>query len=75
VRVRVCIPDLPGMLAGLLSLVAAQQANVLEVHHDRVGARSSVGQTEVQLLLETRGFPHVADILAAIRAAGWHILE
>jgi threonine dehydratase len=72
-RVRVLIPDVPGSLASLLALVATQQANVLEVHHDRVAARSSVGQTEVELQLETRGFTHVADLESAIRAAGWHI--
>jgi threonine dehydratase len=72
-RVRVSVPDVPGSLAGLLSTVAARQANVLEIHHDRVGARTPVGLTSVELLLETRGFDHIAEIEAAIRGAGWHI--
>ena len=72
-RVRVLIPDVPGSLASLLGLVASRQANVLEVHHDRIGARSSVGQTVVELVLETRGFDHIADVELAIRQAGWHI--
>ncbi len=72
-RVRVLIPDVPGSLARLLALVAQNEANVLEVHHDRVGARSEVGQTEVELLLETRGFDHIAQIELAIRGSGWHI--
>ncbi|HEX7479875.1 MAG TPA: threonine ammonia-lyase [Polyangiales bacterium] len=72
-RVRVLIPDVPGSLAALLATIATCQANVLEVHHDRVGARSEVGQTEVELVLETRSFDHIADVQQAVRAAGWHI--
>ncbi len=72
-RVRVLIPDVPGSLAALLSSIAACQANVLEVHHDRIGARSEVGQTEVELVLETRSFEHIAEVQLAVRAAGWHI--
>jgi threonine dehydratase len=71
-RARVAIPDLPGTLARLLTTVAATGANVLAVHHDRVGSRTEVGQIEVELDLETRGFEHIAEIGTALRAAGWH---
>jgi threonine dehydratase len=72
-RLRVSVPDVPGSLARLLAVIAQSEANVLEVHHDRVGARSPLGQTAVELVLETRGFPHISEIEAAIKGAGWHI--
>lgn len=72
-RVRVVVPDVPGSLASLLIIIAGCQANVLEVHHDRIAARSPVGQTTVELLLETRGFAHIAELREAIEAAGWHL--
>jgi threonine dehydratase len=70
-RVRVLIPDVPGALAELLSEVAKVRANVLEVHHDRLASRSDPGLTTVELVLETRGFEHVAQVEGAITEHGW----
>jgi threonine dehydratase len=72
-RMRVLLPDIPGTLARLLVTVATTDANVLSVHHDRIGARTDVGQIAVELDLETRGFEHIAEIKRALRDAGWHI--
>lgn len=70
-RLWVMIPDVPGSLAALLATIAGLQANVLQVQHDRLAARTKPGLTAVELLLETRGFDHVAEIDAAITDAGW----
>jgi threonine dehydratase len=72
-RMRVLVPDVPGTLARVLATLATTGANVLSVHHDRIGARTEVGQIAVELDLETRGFDHIADIRAAMQSAGWHI--
>lgn len=72
-RLRVLIPDLPGSLAKLLATIAACDANVLEVHHDRFAPRTEPGLTSVELVLETRGFDHIAEIDEAIAGAGWLI--
>jgi threonine dehydratase len=72
-RMRVLLPDIPGTLARLLATVATTGANVLAVHHDRIGARTEVGQIAVELDLETRGFEHIAEIKHALRDAGWHV--
>ena len=69
-RVRVLLPDVPGALAALLATVAATQANVLSVQHDRLGVRAGLGSAAVELVLETRGFEHVRAVEAAIAAAG-----
>jgi threonine dehydratase len=72
-RVRVQMPDLPGTLARLLATIAAAGANVVAVNHDRVAARTEVGGVAVDIVLETRGFDHVAAVEAALRSAGWEL--
>jgi threonine dehydratase len=72
-RIWVLIPDVPGSLAALLSTTAGLKANVLQVHHDRLAARTEPGLTAVELVLETRGFDHVSELEAAITDAGWII--
>jgi threonine dehydratase len=72
-RLWVLIPDVPGSLATLLATAARLQANVLQVQHDRLAARTEPGSTAVELTLETRGFEHMTEIRSAITDAGWTI--
>jgi threonine dehydratase len=72
-RLWVLIPDVPGSLANLLATAARLQANVLQVQHDRLAARTEPGSTAVELMLETRGFEHIAEVRSAITDAGWTI--
>lgn len=65
------IPDRPGGLAQLLGLVAKLGANVIDVEHVRDGMDLHVRETAVQLVLQTRGPDHDAQILAAAREAGY----
>jgi threonine dehydratase len=65
------IPDRPGGLATLLSLVAKLGANVLDVEHLRDGMDLHVRETAVQVVLQTRGPEHDERILLAIREAGY----
>jgi threonine dehydratase len=65
------IPDRPGGLAQLLSLVADHRANLLEVMHLREGLDLHVRETAVQLVLETRGRAHADEVRDAIRDAGY----
>lgn len=65
------VPDRPGALARLLSCIAAEGANLVEVEHVREGIDLHVRQTAVQLVLETRGRAHAEAVLAAIRGEGY----
>ena len=65
------VPDRPGSLARLLSLVADQGANLLDVIHIREGLDLHVRETAVQLVLETRGQDHAHQVSWAIREAGY----
>jgi threonine dehydratase len=70
-HVRLRAPDRPGSLAAVLGLLAAAEANVLEVEHVRTGVRLSVDEVEIALRLETRGPDHITAVLAALRGAGY----
>jgi threonine dehydratase len=65
------VPDRPGALAGLLDCVAEAGANMVDVSHLREGVDLHVRETAVQLVMETRGKEHAAEVLAAIARAGY----
>ncbi len=56
------VPDRPGSLAQLLTLVGARGANLLDVQHIREGLDLHVRETAVQLVLETRGPEHAEQV-------------
>ena len=65
------LPDRPGSLALLLSLVGQLGSNLLDVEHIREGFDLHVRETAVQLVLETRGPEHAAQVQRAVREAGY----
>jgi threonine dehydratase len=65
------VPDRPGALAGLLDCVAEAGANIMEVSHLREGVDLHVRETAVQLVMETRGKEHAAEVLDAIARGGY----
>jgi threonine dehydratase len=69
------VPDRPGMLAGVLATVAAERANVLEVHHNRAFLQGAIGDTEIELSLETRGPEHVEALIAALGGKGYTVVR
>ena len=65
------LPDRPGSLALLLSLVGQLGANLLDVEHIREGFDLHVRESAVQLVLETRGSEHADRVQRAVREAGY----
>jgi len=74
-NLRVCIPDVPGGLARLLTEVSAVGGNVLEVAHERISPTLHVDEVEVRLQLETRGEPHAEQVLARLGEHGYRVLS
>lgn len=73
-QLRLHLPDAPGALADLTSIVGRLRANIIEITHTRAFRELTLNETEVELSLETRGHEHVEEILAALREAGFRIL-
>lgn len=69
--VRTRLPDRPGELIKLLSLVAEERANVISVEHHREGMDVPVTESEVELTLATRDADHCTSVLEALRRSGY----
>lgn len=70
-RVKVNARDVPGNLANIARVVADAGANINEVHHQRAFSLLAAQNVEIELVLQTRGPAHVAQVLAALRASGF----
>jgi threonine dehydratase len=71
VRIVVTVPDVSGVLAELTRVVAETRANVLELNHDRAFSGAELGETLIELVLETHGFEHIHEVSARLGAAGY----
>lgn len=70
---RTRLPDRPGELVKLLTLIAQERVNVVSVEHHREGMDVPVAQTEVELTLITRDQEHVAILLGAMASWGYEV--
>jgi threonine dehydratase len=71
VRIRIHLPDRPGALVELSSVIANQRANIVELQFDRAYYGVSLGDTAIDVTMETRGAKHLAELIAAISRAGY----
>ena len=69
-RVRVSARDVPGTLAKITATVAEAGANIDEVHHQRAFTTLAAQNVEVELVIQTRGPQHIADVLDRLLKAG-----
>jgi len=72
-RLKVVIPDKPGNIAKLASLVAAQHANILEIYQHHSVSEVDIGETEVEMVLEAKGRTHVDAIITSIKQCGYQL--
>jgi threonine dehydratase len=76
VRLGVVLRDQPGALARLTALIAEERANILHILHDRAFARhAAIGETEVELTLETSGRKQIDTLKQRLEAAGYRADE
>jgi threonine dehydratase len=72
-RFAVVISDRPGSLARLAQRVADLGANILQIDHSRGFGQMAIGETEVELILETSGTDHIRRIYDTLRAEQFKI--
>lgn len=61
-RFWVVLPDVAGALAELARVVAELKANIVTIEHDRAFSGVELGQTLVELVVETRGHEHILEL-------------
>jgi threonine dehydratase len=70
-RIRVHLQDRPGALLALTKILARERANIVETIHNRAYYGVSLGETVIDVTLETRGSTHITSISHALREAGF----
>jgi threonine dehydratase len=70
-KLRIPLPDRPGQLARTAEIVAASNANVVEVLHTRHGSGMQISEVELELHIETRGPEHAELVIHNLREAGY----
>jgi threonine dehydratase len=70
-RVRVYLQDRPGALLQLTQILARERANIVETVHNRAYYGVSLGETVIDVTIETRGATHITAISHALREAGF----
>ncbi len=71
VRLRIHLPDHPGALQKLAGVIAAQKANIVETNYDRAYYGVLLGDTVIDITMETRGPENIVELTAALEAAGY----
>jgi threonine dehydratase len=71
VRLRVHLPDYPGALHRLTGILADHRANIVETSYDRAYYGVNLGETAIDITMETRGPDQIAELLSALEAAGY----
>src|SRR5580698_10487344 len=71
VRLRVHLPDYPGALHKLTGILADHRANIVETSYDRAYYGVNLGDTAIDITMETRGPEHIAELLSALSAGGY----
>ena len=71
VRLRVHLPDYPGALNRLTMILAEHRANIVETDYDRAYHGVGLGETAIEITMETRGPEHIAEIISGLASAGY----
>jgi threonine dehydratase len=68
-RVRITLPDRPGMLHQISGIIARNGANVLQVMHDRSYAKAP-GHVDITVMMEVRSREHAKQVVDQLLGDG-----
>ena len=66
--------DKPGSLQKLTEILAAERANIVQIGYDRTDLNLAIGDANVTIALETRGFEHQEAIKRALHKSGYQFV-
>ncbi len=75
VKLSVILRDQPGALARLSALVGEARANILHIEHERAFARAAIGESRVELTLETSGREQIDIVKRHLIESGYQVEE
>ena len=71
IRLRIHLLDKPGALQDLTRVIASHRANIVDTLYNRAYYGVNLGDTVIDITMETRGREQVAELLAALTDAGY----
>ena len=71
IRLRIHLLDKPGALADLTQLIAKHRANIVDTLHNRAYYGVNLGDTVIDITMETRGREQVEELLGALTMGGY----
>ena len=74
-KISTVMPDIPGALERFAHLVAAENANIILVQHDRIKADLDIGDAILHVVCEVSGKEHGQRLLDTLRREGYQILD
>ena len=71
IRLRIHLLDKPGALSELTLLIAKYRVNIVDTLYNRAYYGVNLGDTTIDITMETRGREQVEELLAAMTAEGY----
>ena len=71
IRLRIHLLDKPGALMDLTRLIASHRANIVDTLYNRAYYGVNLGNTAIDITMETRGREQVTELLEALTAEGY----
>jgi threonine dehydratase len=72
-RLHIELPDIPGALGEVTTLLGRAGANIVEVLHQRMFVDVSAKSAHVEVTIEALDHHHVDRVVAALREAGYAV--
>ncbi|MGI9553620.1 MAG: threonine ammonia-lyase [Thermodesulfobacteriota bacterium] len=69
------LPDIPGALGILSTLLGEIKANIIHILHDRMSEGLAINRAIVEISMETRSFQHQKDIIKVLKRNKYNILK
>ncbi|MCX7845136.1 MAG: threonine ammonia-lyase [Dictyoglomaceae bacterium] len=73
VHLHIRVLDVPGRLSKILEIIAQEKANIVSIHQDRANPLFPIGETAVDITLETKDFQQINRLVDKIRKEGYPI--
>jgi threonine dehydratase len=74
-RLHIDLPDIPGTLGQLTTLMGRAGANIVEIHHQRLFVDVSAKAAHLDVTIETLDHDHVERVMKLLQAEGYEVEE
>jgi threonine dehydratase len=71
IRLRIHLLDKPGALVELTSIIASHRVNIVDTLYNRAYYGVNLGDTAIDITMETRGREQVEELLQALESSGY----